>query len=304
MNAVMILGFILLAFFILAMNGLIPAAFIGSTTVVVTDACDGTPEQFYLCGCSSLASCSTHTGGKILYTGTATFQVSDLVGMYVISPNMDCDSTTGRIGVGKAVDIAGQTLQFTMAPAGGCAQPPPPPPEPPADWFTQLIAAISAWIHSILAFLGLQASIAGAQGVSLNVPQQFAVSLQSAAPDSDYSDGTMSRHYATAFVSDSLGNIVYNTGQEEVTGAVWSKSFTWTPAKAGQYVAGGVIAETHATYDFTGKAWGAWSAPVIIADDKQAFTVAGIPAPPEPNVNILEQIIQAIINWIKGLFGL
>ena len=304
MNAPMIVLFILAAFFILAVNGLIPATFIGSTTVTITDACDGTPSDFYVCGCSTLASCSTHTGGKTLYTGTASFQVSDLVGMYVASPNIDCAGTAGRVGLGKASQLVGQSPQFTMPRTGGCPVPPPPPPPPPADWFTQLIAAISSWIHSIMAFLGFQASIAGAQGVSLNVPQQFAVSLQSASPDGDYSDGTMERHYATAFISDSLGNIVHNTGQEEVTGAVWSKTFTWTPTKPGQYVAGGVIAETHATYDFSAQQWGAWSAPVLIADDKQAFTVAGIPAPGEPSVDIISQIIQAIIAWIKGLFGL
>jgi hypothetical protein len=281
-----------------------PATFIGSTAISVDSTCGG-PAQFYLCGCSSLASCSTHTGGKTLYTGSVSFQVSDLVGMYVISPNMDCSGTAGRVGVGRAVDIVGQSLSFTMPPKSGCPPAGPPGDPDPASLLAYILSAIYSWLQSILSQIFQQGTLAGPATATINMPQTYSVTLEVPAEDLAYADGSVERHYAVAFVADSVGNIIFNVPQEEVTGTAYAKTFSYTFTQPGSYAVGAVAVKTVSAYDFASSQWSGWSAPDVIASERMAISVTGAPDnPTPPNVDVLAALFTWIINLIRALFGM
>jgi hypothetical protein len=140
----------------------------------------------------------------------------------------------------------------------------------------------------------------------VNLPCSGTVTLSGIpAPDTDYSDGKVSKIFCAAFVVDSAGNYKYQGQQKEITsGTTFTDTVTFTPTTAGTYAYGAACVQTNNTYNYQTQTWGSWTTPVIVASDKGTITVTGPSAPPEPSVNVFD----AIVNWVKSIlcqyFGL
>ncbi len=178
-------------------------------------------------------------------------------------------------------------------------------PEPPAqqNLLALVINEIADAIRQFLAFFGIAAQITGSQEIPVNVPATFTVDLTTTqVPDTDFSDGTVSKHFGTAFVTDDSipPNLLFNTGTDEVAGQ-FIKTVDYTPTSTGRLVIGGVIVRTSNTYNFQTQEWIGWTDPQIIAQEQTLVVVTGPPQPPEPELDfttIISNIVQSIRDFL------
>jgi len=122
--------------------------------------------------------------------------------------------------------------------------------------------------------------------------------------DKDYYDGKVTYIYKIYGVYDIIGNEIIPTKQEEMS-YVSKNTYTCNiyvepgKLKEGKYIAMCSIIKLDGTYDYTSKKWD-WTWEKVAASADKIEVVS--PTPPKPP-SILVQIIQAIINFFKSLFG-
>lgn len=240
----------------------------------------------------------TDNGG--IYTGTGTKGGDCSIPIpqgCEIRPVLACEIETGKERLFSSTCLpTGYTTNLDVCTA---ASPPvPSPPNPVIDFFS----AIGDFVRSILAFFGITFSIFGVPDTNTlgdSITAQVILNTPS-PPDSDYSDGTVTRYYASAFVADSAGTILTQTPQEEVL-TTFVRTVSYTPTKKGDYVVGGVMVKAQNTYDFTTNTWGTWTQATVDTDSK-VFKVTSptAPAPPEPTFDI-KTAIQGFISSIKSV---
>lgn len=180
---------------------------------------------------------------------------------------------------------------------------PPVPVEPTvniAASITAFLSELGGWVKS---FFGLASVANTAINLNLGASYTYSPSLAVLAEDADYSDGSVTRHYAQVLIVDANGAVKASSTQKEVTGSTFTDSVSYTFSQSGSYALAGVVVETKNTFDQATGKWTGWTTPTIIASDKQVVNVAA-PAPLEPSVNVLASFISGITSWLRGLFGI
>lgn len=155
--------------------------------------------------------------------------------------------------------------------------------------------------------LGL-GSITGNTTGYVNQAYSYNVSLDSNVnPQSDYTLGNQTVLVAQTRVIDSSGNFVFTSPQVSLTTKNYFYSFSWTPTAVGKYVVVSVILEKHATFNRVTGQWGAWSNQTVTGQETLGVDITSIGAPATPTFDIgqfFSGIINGIVNFFKGLFGL
>ena len=183
----------------------------------------------------------------------------------------------------------------------GCPALPPQPPSQPPNPIFSFFDIVRNFINDLLRrFFGLFLITGIADTVNLGNTISGTVELASTTiPDNDYSDGTVTKIFATSFVTDSTGNILIGGEQTELTGMSYSQTISYKPAAAGKYVIGGLIVKTSTTYNPTTGQWNPWSSPERIAEDSKVVEVKILAGPTPPSISI-GQLISNFINSIKS----
>lgn len=294
----------------------------GFISVSAHDACTGQPAFYYYSEHYTYSGSPPEWKTPAMTPSNPTNETT-LHPVRVISyvgeghvPDMWCISTE-RLCAGQSMVIYPQGYYSTVSydlkiePEGGCPGSAPAtgvitaPPEPTyAELMTSLMGAVIEWAYGIMQILFPQAGLAVPASSFVGQPATFSASISGIPlPDTDWSDGGVERHYAIGFIADQTGAIRYNTGQEEVMGATYSRTFSWTPTAAGRYMAGAVILRTSNSFDYATEEWTGWTEPEVIRSDQSAVMVQQVGEPGMvPNFNIGE-LFQSLLDWIRSLFG-
>ena len=183
--------------------------------------------------------------------------------------------------------------QFTVQSA------PPPPPTSQPVWQT-IIDWLWSWIWSIFN----KFTIVGPATIDTATPVSYSIELTALAPaDSDWSDGTYSELYGGWVVVAEDGTIITQSDWAKLTNAIYSTnaSFT-TPVTEGEYSVVAVIAEIKQQWNGTTNLWETLPQEVVVKESWK-FTVAEpITQPPAVQPNPIAELVQWLLDWLKGLF--
>lgn len=128
-------------------------------------------------------------------------------------------------------------------------------------------------------------------------PLTFNVSLD-VGPVGELTRSEYKRRWASWFIVDSNNNVIQKGDWQEIDHKYEKEVSVNAPSSPEKYVFVSLIRENYFVY--TSNGW-TLDSKKTIAKESQKFTVK--PEAPQPSPPVLSQILQNIINWLKGLFG-
>ncbi|MBU0958452.1 MAG: hypothetical protein KKB31_00765 [Nanoarchaeota archaeon] len=142
--------------------------------------------------------------------------------------------------------------------------------------------------------------IIGEDVVGVNVPYMASISLTAPEPpDSDYSDGTITKYRGATKILDESKNYVFENPEIDMASEFFVDELIWTPTTAGKYVIMAVIAKQTNVYDFDTMTWLGWSGEIEVVREEKVITVEGVSPPPDP-IWDLKAWVLGIINTITS----
>jgi hypothetical protein len=166
------------------------------------------------------------------------------------------------------------------------------------DW-NMIISKIIDWLKSIFSFLKFE--IYGEQYPTVGSMQTYTINITTTPPDSDYSDGSYQVQYGSWALIDNNGNIINKGSWEEVSGNYYKQVSLTIPSSPNNYVLVGLIYQYDMKYNSSTMKWEIVNQQVI---QKEAMNLnARVIAPQKPPAPSFADIINSIINWLKGLFS-
>lgn len=167
-----------------------------------------------------------------------------------------------------------------------------PAPPDPISFLEQLIDDILNWLRG----LGFPFTVASGDVYSVNSVVSHELSVSGMEIDNDYSDGTVRYGYVRWSIARD-GEEIDNGAWAPVNSLPHTHSFTYTCDSTGEYVFALVLAKAESTYD--GEQWGPYTVEIV---DQQAYSFTVTPdQPPTPPISLFDQLIDWIVNWLRGI---
>ena len=168
--------------------------------------------------------------------------------------------------------------------------------------FSSILSKIADWFKNLFEALRSLSVVGQASGLPNSV-QAYSISLSAPIPNSDYSKGNYQVQYANWALVDSNNNIKQQGEWEQVNG-FYNKSISITlPSEVNKYALIAVINQYDMSYNFTSKEWKTTKDEVISKEAYNLQTKLPTPVSSAPSINKFLDIINAILNWFKSLFG-